>query len=164
MSWLVLHLSAYPSDFPVFSFSSCTGKLNSAVSSVLPLLLVPCQPQHKTTLIPSFTFFVNLCLPLSHLKSPNSQSLVLSSSHLHLNLPRPSCPILFFSLLFNHQITRSLASVSWARVATCSVALGERHMFWRLMAWQSPFHFVSIIVITKTVYAFITAFPSSCWM
>lgn len=42
---LVLHLTAYPSDFPASSFSSPrTGKLNSAASSVPPLLLAPCQP------------------------------------------------------------------------------------------------------------------------
>lgn len=45
VSLLVLHLTAYPSDFPVSSFlSPCTGKLNSAASSVPPLLPVPCQP------------------------------------------------------------------------------------------------------------------------
>lgn len=72
-SCLVVHLTAYPPNFPV---SSCLLILANwiPVSSLPCYQFLPSQSQYKTPLIPSFSFSVNLNLPLSLLKPPSSQS------------------------------------------------------------------------------------------
>lgn len=151
VSWLILHITAYPPDFPLSSFFFlCTEVL-------LCLLSVPCQ--HKI-LVPSCCFFLSVS------QSPTIMSQI-SKFHTRFYLPLiytsiypdlPDLPVISYSFLLNCQFTRSVASVSWPRVARGLVILGERSMFWRPMAQQIPLNFVSTIPIMETVHAFVILF------
>lgn len=128
VSCLVFHYTAYPPDFLLSSFFfPCTG----AQLCLLSARSLPTSLNIK--LIPSCSLFLSVSRPptiMSQISTFHTRFyLPFTYNSIYLDLPDTS-----FSFPLSCQFTRSLASVSWPRVARSLVILGDRSMFWRLMA------------------------------